>query len=249
MLKPKLHLKFSIYIILTFIAFTVIGTLSHEFGHIAVAKYLGYDTRLFYGSMTHTQKGFKNDTLVKEHNQIIKQYKSELIEGKDFEKLDRLKELNNLIEAKYPYKAFDSFLVTIGGPLQTMLTSFLGLIILFVRRTKRKTDFKLIDWLAVFMSLFCLREVFNFVSALASRIIFSTAYFSGDEFKISLYFGLNQWVVPIIMMCIGLTIALYVIFKIIPLKYRFSFVVSGCIGGLLGFGIWFGGLGQLILPM
>ena len=33
-----------ISIVLAFVVFTIIGTLSHELGHIAVAKYLGYQT-------------------------------------------------------------------------------------------------------------------------------------------------------------------------------------------------------------
>ncbi len=33
--------------------FTVVGTLSHEYGHIVVAKYLGYETKLHYGSMNY----------------------------------------------------------------------------------------------------------------------------------------------------------------------------------------------------
>ena len=34
-----------------FILFTVFGTVSHEYGHIIIAKCLGYETTLHYGSM------------------------------------------------------------------------------------------------------------------------------------------------------------------------------------------------------
>ncbi len=38
---------------LTFILFTVLGTLTHEGGHIAAAKYYGYETTLHYSSMNY----------------------------------------------------------------------------------------------------------------------------------------------------------------------------------------------------
>lgn len=44
-------MKKSVLIILCFILFTIIGTLSHELGHIVPAKILGYQTTLHYGSM------------------------------------------------------------------------------------------------------------------------------------------------------------------------------------------------------
>ncbi|MBQ0785943.1 MAG: hypothetical protein KBT69_00475, partial [Oceanihabitans sp.] len=72
--------------------------------------------------------------------------------------------------------------------------------------------------------------------------------FYGDEFGISRYIGFNQWIVPSISFILGLAISLFIIFKVIPIKYRFSFIISGFIGGLLGFAIWFGFLGSIILP-
>lgn len=43
-IDKKLFLNLS----LTFILFTIVGTLSHEFGHYAVAKILGYDAHINY---------------------------------------------------------------------------------------------------------------------------------------------------------------------------------------------------------
>lgn len=44
----KLNFNFKLFIGLMFgfIGFTVIGTLTHECGHAAVAEYLGYHTRI-----------------------------------------------------------------------------------------------------------------------------------------------------------------------------------------------------------
>ena len=44
--------KLFLYLTLTFILATVVGTLSHEFGHYIVAKSLGYDAYIHYASTT-----------------------------------------------------------------------------------------------------------------------------------------------------------------------------------------------------
>lgn len=44
-------------LVLLFILMVPIGTLSHEYGHIIVAEYLGYDTELHYGSMNLIREG------------------------------------------------------------------------------------------------------------------------------------------------------------------------------------------------
>ena len=73
--------------------------------------------------------------------------------------------------------------------------------------------------------------------------------FFGDEFGISRDLGINQWILPIVMMLIGIVISMFVVFKIIPKKIRLIFIASGLVGGMLGFFIWFYFLGQLIFPL
>jgi len=66
--------------LLCFIVFTVIGTLSHEAGHIVVAKSLGFNTTLHYASMDY-EKAELFDTL----NRIYLENKEEIESSKDFE--------------------------------------------------------------------------------------------------------------------------------------------------------------------
>ncbi|WP_458626258.1 hypothetical protein [Winogradskyella sp. PC D3.3] len=248
MLKVNFLPKFSIIIVLSFILFTIIGTITHEFGHIAVAKYFGYDTTLSYGSMGYSQD-FSEDEDVKEIKKISEPYITiDYEEWPEDIKL-KLEALDKIVMERYPYNEthkLHELLITIGGPAQTLLTSFIGLLILFFRRKKSKDQFIVVDWLAVFMSLFALREVFNFVQVSYSALFNSESNFNADEFKISRYLGFNEWIIPVISLIIGLTISIYVIFKIIPIKYRFSFIVSGLVGGISGFAIWFGFLGELL---
>lgn len=251
MIEFRVNIKFSFYIILSFMMFTVVGTLTHELGHIAVAKYLGYETELHYGSMNYNYKKYHEDEDVIKANTIFNELDSKTVEAEDLikgEKFGELNRLRDLIDKKYPNDKKHSFYITLGGPIQTILTSFIGLYILWRRETKDRYSLQFIDWLGVFLSLFILREVFNFFTASYSSLFFNRSNFHGDEFRLSRYLDLNEWFIPSITLIIGLMISLFIIFRVIPIRYRFSFIISGLIGGVLGFLIWFGFLGSLLLP-
>ncbi|WP_178985609.1 hypothetical protein [Winogradskyella helgolandensis] len=251
MVRFKFLPGFSFIIFFCFILFTVIGTLTHEIGHIAVAKYLGYKTTLSYGSMGYSQD-FSQDEDVQEIKEISEPYINiDYEEWPEDVKL-KLEALDKIVMERYPHNEtykLHELLITIGGPAQTLLTSFIGLLILFLRRKKWKEQFKVVDWLAVFMSLFSLREVFNFVQVSYYSLFNSESNFHADEYRISRYMGYNEWIIPTITLLIGLLISCYVIFKIIPIKYRFSFILSGLIGGILGFAMWFGFLGEVLFNL
>lgn len=247
MISFEFDIKLSIKIILTFIVFTVIGTLSHEYGHIGMANYLGYKTQLHYGSMNYYQKGYLQDSSVVRYKSLFEKYKRDFSDMS----LNDKKEVNNLsleINKKFPVNKEHSLYISIGGPLQTFLTSFVGLFLLYVFQSKKQLFFRKRDWLAVFLSLFALREVFNFVMAIVSVILFNKEYFVGDEFKISRLLGYNQWTIPLIAMFLGSVICLFLVFNVLLKKYRFTFIISGFIGGILGYILWFQYLGKLILP-
>ena len=251
MITYNFNLRVCFWVILTFIIFTIVGTLSHELGHIAVAKYLGYETYLSYGSMTYYQKGYQNDEDVKEFEILNDKYIKEGITTPEQLETHDLSHFNNLIsniEKKFPNNKRHSLLITLGGPAQTVLTCLIGLLILYFRKSKRYSSFRILDWLGVFLGLFILREVFNTTMAIFKTLIFGSTQFYGDEFRMSTAFNLNQWVVPVITMIVGVIISIYIIFKVIPMRYRFSFLVAGLIGGILGYGIWFGFLGELLFP-
>lgn len=224
------------------------GTLSHEFGHVAVAKYFGYETKLSYGSMKYDYPGLKEDSIFIEYQQIWKENIESIKNKKEFNGQERYLELLGTLKLKYPHPKPNGHWVTLGGPAQTILTGFLGLFILFYRKSKKKDYFVLFDWIGVFLSLFVLREVFNFVMTLYSFIFNGSTISNNDEFKLSRHLELNQWTIPTMTMILGLIISLYVIFRVIPLKYRFTFIISGFVGGVLGFFIWLRWLGPVVLP-
>jgi hypothetical protein len=240
---------FAIRITCVFIFFTAFGTMTHELGHWAFAKYFGYDTHIDHRSMRYFNAEKENDSLYLEYKKIWEENYQKIQAKETFEQQARWKELNVVLSEKYPPKPkYHRVWITLGGPLQTIFTGFLGLFMLFYRKSKQKEFFVFLDWLGVFLALFVLREVFNFVMAVFGKVIQGQDNTSGDEFKLSYYFELNPWTVPAIGFLIGMVISLYVIFRVIPLKYRFSFILAGLVGGVLGFIIWFGPLGPLLFP-
>lgn len=247
----SINIKSLINLSVVFILFTVIGTVSHEYGHITVAKYLGYETTLHYGSMNYYPKGYFEDEDLEELNLLAKDYPNIEYDSWPDEVKEKANELRDSLEKRYwNEKSNNGLYVILGGPIQTMLTGTIGLLFLLWRKEFiSKNGMKLLDWLAVFLSLFWLREVFNLVTSIGGDLISPDGtWFAGDELYISQ--GLNVWngTIPIVLAIIGLTISFYVIFRIMPHKIRLTFILSGFIGGIAGFIIWMNIIGPKILP-
>jgi hypothetical protein len=229
-----------IFFSIAFILFTLIGTLSHEYGHILVAKSLGYKTTIHYGSMNYKKYNTNiNDTIIKifERNKFAIKNKKEFPEKVRFYSL--VKKQQN-----------DSFLISLGGPIQTMLTGIIGFLLLYKRNKITTINFSKIDWFYVFLALFWLRQLFNPIYSFLRRLINNkTSYFGrSDETEIAEFLNIPKGTFDVIFGLSGLIISLLVIFKFIPLKYRLTFVISGLIGGSLGFYIWLYKIGPIILP-
>lgn len=234
-MKIKSILIFTI----AFIAFTVIGTLSHEYGHIVVAKYYGFPTTLHYGSMNYDDTSIEK----KLSDSIIKKNEDAVLNQKEYPAKEKLKALWKTIN-------FKDLMVRIGGPFQTILTGTMGLILLLFRRKKiQENGMKILDWLYVFLSLFWLREVFNLMYSVMEAILKGDKkYFGGDEKYIAEMLEIPNGSIAIPLAIIALLIALFVVFKIIPIQNRLNFILGGFCGGILGFILWLRILGPIILP-
>jgi len=236
-MKTQINIKLLISLSLTFILFTVIGTVSHELGHLTVAKYLGYNTTLHYGSMSY------HSDRIEKLNEIYKESKIAKENGREFEFGDEytigIEKLNR-----------DRLIISLGGPIQTIITGLIGLVIILWRRKKIKIKgLAFVDWLAIFLCLFWLREVFNLVMSVSTEIISPNgSYFGGDEKKIAILLDLWPGIISIFWGVIGLIISLFVIFRVIPLQTRLTFILSGLIGGSVGFVLWMKVLGPGLIP-
>ena len=226
-----------LFLTIAFVVFTPIGTITHEYGHILAAKYLGYETTLHYGSMN-----YKNSQLSLRLKEIYELNKEAINNNQYFRDIE---EYNDLIVNRKQ----DILWVRLGGPLQTIITGVIGLLVLYYRQTRLKGSFSFIDWLAVFLSLFWLREVFNlFMSITIELIKPNGSFFGGDEKKISELLELWPGTLSISLGLIGILISIYIIFKVIPYKLRFTFILSGLLGGVIGFVLWVKIFGPTLLP-
>ena len=195
--------KYFFILSLCFILYVPIGTLCHEYGHILVANFLGYNTILHYNSI---------DTIQKE-------------------------------------EGFHSFLITLAGPLQTIITGSIGFLIIFFRRKKKTDSLNLYDWFYIFLSLFWLRQIFNLIISFLSELNSPNgSFFGGDEPWISEYLGLGKGFFSIFLGFIGLYVLFYIYFRIIPKNNRYTFIMSGFFGGSLGYFLWMKIIGPYILP-
>ena len=144
----------------------------------------------------------------------------------------------------------DSFLITLGGPIQTILTSIIGLLLLYFNRKKIKSlgNLTIFHWIYIFMSLFWLRQTANFTLWIAKYLINGRFPNKMDEIKLARNLEIPEWSIIFPTAVIGFIITIYVIITYIPIKQRFTFIISGLIGGISGFYLWLDLFGKLILP-
>lgn len=231
-------IKLSLFLILGFVLFTIIGTVTHELGHYTCAKMLGYDASINYG---HTKwNDNKNINLL---NAIEAKYSNEITKGTDYPEKQQY-------EAIVTKRRHDGFIIAIGGPLQTILTGTIGLFIVCWNRKKYITATRLsfIQWLTIFISLFWLRQLFNFAQGIVKYILVGHFPYTNDEAGLARHLHINELSITSLTAIIATIILYMIVFKYIPIPQRLTFVISGLIGGLLGFYIWLVLLGPVLMP-
>ena len=166
-------IKSFIILTITFILFTAIGTVSHEYGHLVVARYFGYETSLHYASINYYPKSLLHDEELEAYKALASDYEGvEYVLWPDDIK-EKAEGYKNILKERYPPgRSYKDLFITLGGPLQTIFTGIIGLIILVLRRKSIQINgLKIMDWLAVFLGLFWLREIFNLIHSLVNEII------------------------------------------------------------------------------
>jgi hypothetical protein len=216
---------------------TVIGTLSHEFGHYGVARILGYEARINYQSSRHWKDDVDNYL-----NDMHQKYHEEIMNGKDFPGKEEYKR----VEDQYMK---DMFLITAGGPFQTMLTGTIGLLLLMFYRNKIVENDKLSikGWILVFLSLFWLRQLTNLFMAVVKFLMVGKTSIHGDEKVLAYLSGMNLWTIQIITGITSFGVLLWVL-KIIPKPQVLTFLLAGLAGGISGYYLWLIKFGPIIMP-
>ena len=146
------------------------------------------------------------------------------------------------------YYLRNEFKIVVSGPMQTITFGFIGLSILLFRINKtKKITFNKIDWICVFLSLFLLRQSFIFIIYFFKKIVLQQQPTTNDEFKIALFLGLNPDIFIFFSGLLFSFICVYIFFFLIPLKYRFNFILGSIFGTLSSYLIWTLILGKIIL--
>ena len=227
-----------IWLSIAFVLVTVVGTITHEFGHYIVAKSFGYRAHISYGYTWYYDP--VNDEFTRS---IYSKYQAEIKAGDDFpekEKYERLQKKSGE----------DGFWIWLGGPLETNLTGTIGLIFLFLLRKSFYNTTKLAfkQWFFIFISLFWLRPLANFVCWAGLYIMRGKSCGWTDEFYLAYRLNLPEWTIAASTALIGAIVLTVVIIKFVPTKQRLTFIASGLVGGITGAILWLELLGKVIMP-
>jgi hypothetical protein len=229
--------KFAIIIYFTFILFTIIGTLTHEFGHFIVGRYLGSKTSIHYG-YTSSSGNALDDRIFKiitKNEKAIDLKKGDFPEKEEFERLKIQSSKNK-------------FWMILGGPFQTMLTGTIGFILVLMIRKRHQYASKFAHWICLFLALFWFRQPTNLVSWILSKPFNGKYSTSGDEIRLARYLELPQETIIWVTGVLGLLTGGYTIVKFVPRNKLMIFCISGFLGGISGFILWLKILGPIILP-
>jgi len=144
----------------------------------------------------------------------------------------------------------ETFLITLAGPAQTILTGTLGAILLFLYRKdyEKAEKLSLKQWLIIFIALFWLRQTANFLLAIVKYTLTGQHPTRSDEYEIAEYLHISYLSTSGITAFIGLAILALILFRFIPSKDRITFCLAGLTGGAMGYILWFKFLGIWIMP-
>jgi hypothetical protein len=229
--------KLFVFLFLGFVIATVVGTLSHECGHYFMARHLGFKkARIHYRSMEAVYLTDSEKAITIKYNHEIRNHLWFPLRPQ-YEKIRWT-----------TYK--EDLLIIAAGPVETILTGTIGLLLLFVYRKRYKQGPLLVwQWITVFLALFWLREPINLSIVIFTRVTRGHTQFWGDEFWFSwLSMGGNQWLLMVPLGIIGAIICAVVTFRFVPLQQRFTFILAGLAGDATGAILWFILLGPRLMP-
>ena len=96
--------------------------------------------------------------------------------------------------------------------------------------------------------MFWLRQTVNFITWIGGFVFTGQLQHRADEIKIAHILWLNGATIMATTALIGAILLSIIIFKFIPTKQRTTFIVSGLIGGTIGYILWLILLGPIIIP-
>ncbi|MCF0054356.1 site-2 protease family protein [Dyadobacter sp. CY356] len=224
-------------LILGFFITTIVATIVHEYGHFFTAKLLGYDAKVSYGYTTWTNTAYQDFIDSLSRDERIKIRTNEYFSKKEeYEAL--LERIKN-----------ETFLITLSGPLLTIIIGTLGSVILFFnRKSFDQHQLSPKHWVLLFIAFFWLRQPANYVLDLLSTISRGRYPYGNDETVLARYLGFDIWSISFILAVAGLAVVYFIYRKFIPDENKTTFLLAGLIGGLGGYMLWLFILGPAFMP-
>jgi hypothetical protein len=144
----------------------------------------------------------------------------------------------------------DELLLLLGGPFETFLVGAVGLSILYFTRQSYHYVQKLStgQWTVVLLSLFWLRQPVNLATWIIGFFLNGKFSHQGDEIKLARLLLLPDWAILVVSAIISLVAFYWIMKKFIPGNARFTFLLSGFIGGIAGYTVWLFILGPVLMP-
>ena len=208
---------------ITFFIVLIVFTWLHELSHFAVAKFLGFDSRIQYGqtfSQNPKTQAYIDSVFSKHH------------EGN---KLTDFPGKTALMAIARKYNK-DHFLITSAGPIENILMGTFGLILLFIFRKSfnHVETLSIKQWVLIYIALSWVSETVNLFIWLVHYFLKGHFSRGNDEIKMAHYLHLPEWTIINFTGLLGLIVLATILFKLIPKLQRLTFLLSGLIGGGLG---------------
>lgn len=231
-INPKLFF----YLTLSFFFIVPLATIYHEFGHFAMAKFLGYDTTIHYSKT----KWKNQDRFIFE--KLYKQNKFKIENNLPFIEKEKYVRIVEKLDA-------DNLIILISGIVITNVTGITAfLILLYRKKIKKINKIYLLDFILIFLSFFLIRQIYILIYGVFNSLYNKEISFLGDEAIVSKLLKIPNGIISVLLGLITFLIFLYILFKIIPKRLFSTFIFSGLIGGSFGFIVWMFYLGPKILP-
>jgi hypothetical protein len=217
-----------------------------KLAHYIPAKIYGFKPKLHYGSVSFGS--YPDGETMRAY------YDKHKAKINSSENSPEKENFNNWEEKNH----FKQFIITLCGPLQTIITGTIGFLVLWFNRNKIRMHgvLSLKDWVMVLLCFFWSRQLANVLLWTIRYATTGEIRYTGDEIQLAMYlFSLKPGNLLLAAGSISyataiaaLAIILCTIFYIIPSRQRYTFFVAGLLGSALGWTIWMRTLGPVLMP-
>lgn len=225
--------------VLASITLTIIAILIQLFSFYPLAKFFSYEISISYNQTGMCKKSEK-DTIVERVNGYTI-YKN----GMNVDFIQKNKQIESVTQQKV-----EQVLIWSVAPTIFILLGTLGFVYL-LKKNKQKfvpIDLSFKNWVAIFLSLFWLRELFLLLIYLFVLIMKKEDLLIINEINIADTIEVSPLLILLPLGLIAIFICYTVIFIFIPKAQRSVFIFAQLLGCITGVLLWFKIIGPLLLP-